>query len=77
MNAKFHFIRGKRAVEAQFQIEVPDPYPLLKWRTDLGMLVVMSTICSVTYISSSNGVLLTPMLIEMVKTHNLQFFCIK
>ena len=25
MNAKFYFIRGKRAVEAQFQIEAPEP----------------------------------------------------
>ena len=30
-----------RVVEAQFQIEAPDPYPPNKWRTDLGTLVVL------------------------------------
>ena len=34
-------IRETRAVEAQFQIKVPDPYPLVKRRTDLGVLVVL------------------------------------
>ena len=45
------FIRGTRAVEAQFQIEAPDPYPLLKRRTDLGMQVVLSIFDSVTFIT--------------------------
>ena len=51
--SNFHFIRGTRAVEAQFQIKAPDPYPLLKRRTDLGTLVVLSTIDSVTFIVGS------------------------
>ena len=34
-------IRETRAVEAQFQIKVPDPYPLVKRRTDFGVLVVL------------------------------------
>ena len=45
---------------------IPDwgtyPYPLLKWRTDLGMLVVLSNISSVTCITVwmiSNDVLMT------------------
>ena len=37
-------------VEAQFQIEAPDPYPLNKQRTDLGMQVVLSAPSSVAYI---------------------------
>ena len=44
------FIWGTRATEAQFQIKEPDPYPLLKGRTDLGMLVVLSASSSVTSI---------------------------
>ena len=39
-----------RLTEAQFQIEAPDPYPLNKRRTDLGMLVVLSNFDSVTFI---------------------------
>ena len=45
------FIWGTRAVEAQFQIEAPDPYPLLKLRTDLGTLVVLSASNFITFIS--------------------------
>ena len=37
-----------RLIEAQFQIEAIDPYPLNKQRTDLGMLVVLSIVSSVT-----------------------------
>ena len=40
------FLKGP--VEAKFQIKAPDPYPLNKWRTDFGMLVVLSNINSVT-----------------------------
>ena len=40
-------------VEAQFQIEAPDPYPPNKVRTDLGMLVVLSSFSLVTYIEYS------------------------
>ena len=49
-SSSFRFIWGTRAVEAQFQIEAPDPYPLLKQRTDLSKPVVLSTSSSVTYI---------------------------
>ena len=49
-SSNFHFIQGTRAVEAQFQIEAPDPYLLLKRRTDLGMQVVLSTINFITYL---------------------------
>ena len=45
----FRFIWGTRVVEAQFQIEEPDPYPLLKRWTDLGTLGVLSPSNSVTY----------------------------
>ena len=38
----FESFGGTRLIEAQFQIEAPDPYPLNKRRTDLGMLVVLS-----------------------------------
>ena len=44
------FIWGTRAVEAQFQIEAPDPHTLLKQRTDLGPPVVLSDSSSVTFI---------------------------
>ena len=50
-NSKFLFHPGTRAVEAQFQIEAPDPYPLLKRRTKLGMQVVLSAINSVTILA--------------------------
>ena len=46
----FPFIRGTRAIKAQFQIKAPDPYPLHKRRTDLGTLMVLSAIDSVTRI---------------------------
>ena len=39
-----------RLIEAYFQIEAPDPYPPNKWRTELGTLVVLSSVSSVTYI---------------------------
>ena len=39
---------GRRASEAQFQIKAPDPFPLLKWRTGFGTLVVLSAVNSVT-----------------------------
>ena len=51
-SSSFCFIWGASAVEAQFQIRAPDPYPLLKRRTDLGTLVVLSASSSVTLIHS-------------------------
>ena len=41
---------GERAVEAQFHIEAPDPYPLFKRRTDLGGLVVLFDTSSISLI---------------------------
>ena len=39
----FFHIRGTRVVETQFKTANPDPYPIQQWKTDLGMLVVLST----------------------------------
>ena len=44
-----------RVVEAQFQIEAPDPYPSNKQRSDLGTLVVLSGFSSVTCIIIAPG----------------------
>ena len=40
-------------IEAQFQFEAPDPYPLNKRRTELGKLVVLSSVNSVTLVCLS------------------------
>ena len=42
------YVLKAEPVMAQFQIEAPDPYTPHKWRTDLGMLVVLSAPDSVT-----------------------------
>ena len=39
----FFHIWGTRVVETQFQTANPDPYPIQQRKTDLGMLVVLST----------------------------------
>ena len=35
------FVSNSKSVKTEFQIEVHDPYPTKKWRTDLGTLLVL------------------------------------
>ena len=51
-------------VEAQFQLEAPDPYPPNKWRTDLGTIVVLYGSSSVTYILTIAKIILDPLKLD-------------